>query len=56
MTFCEQTQRYRYHTLTDNTDRYNTGSNNFPYGAPTPFEGDEIPFEWDDKKTDEKVK
>ena len=56
MTYCTQTQAYRFHSLTDNTDKYIKGSNNFPYGAPAPIEGDEIPFEWDDKKTDEKVK
>ncbi len=50
MTYCTQTQAYRFHSLTDNTDRYIKGSNNFPYGAPAPIEGDEIPFEWDDKK------
>jgi len=51
MTYCTQTQTYRFHGLGANTCHYlGPKCNNNSCGAPAPIEGDEIPFEWDDKK------
>ena len=37
--------KMRFHSLTDNTDRYLQGSNNFPYGAPKPsLADDDLPY------------
>ena len=34
----------RFHGLFDNTGNVLQGSNNFPYGAPDPMVGDDLPF------------
>ena len=54
MTYCTQTQTYRFHGLNANTSHYlGPHCNNNSCGAPEPsLKGDEIPFEWDNKEVD----
>ena len=43
--------QYRFYGLSDNTSHYlGPYCNKNSCGAPDPFEGDEIPFEWEHEK------
>jgi hypothetical protein len=46
--------QYRFHGPSDNTSHYlGPHCNKNSCGAPDPFEGDEIPFDWEGEKKDD---